>query len=120
MPRRRKPKARIRLTAAEMRGAAAKGGELLGEALDILTERMAPDSIAANRRARGRGSQLSALEQLMVMAAAALYFQKPKFIAKRFGMHKRTVQRVLATPVYEKFRTRVLDHAIDDWCGRQW
>lgn len=79
---------------------------MLAEAVAMTKDRMETDA-RTERRKGGRGSQLTALEQLAIMWAGIRYRQSARAIATRFGMHRDTVRRVFATNVYRKAREEV-------------
>jgi hypothetical protein len=95
-----------RMTTAEIRLAAKRIVPLAKQALARLVERCVElskeEKHAAPRRPPGRGSQLTATDQLLVMFTAQAMSNNPQVIATFTGFNVRTVRRVLSSTKYRK------------------
>lgn len=112
MPRKRVDRASPALRHRDALDAAGDLADVMEAALDRALSQIQRGSVGS-RRPRGRGAALSTLDQLTVMFYAAGYGESVKAIARTLGMHKRTVRRVLAMPIYAKFHERVMLEVLD-------
>lgn len=112
MPRKRVARASPALRHRDALDAAGDLADVMEAALDRALTAIPHTGVGA-RRPRGRGAALSTLDQLVVMFLASGYGDSVKAIARKLGMHKRTVRRVLAMPIYAKFHERVMLEVLD-------
>lgn len=111
MPSKYVRRAKIKYSTAELKAAAEAIVPVASYVVQQLVDRCVAMSRhgedRAPRRSRGRGAQLQASEQLLVMFFAQVVTNRPREIADALGMHPRTVARVLASKKYEKVSTVV-------------
>ena len=89
-------------------------GEIVAQAAQIILDRSVLNGQAAQRRPRGRGSQLSGVMQVAIIAAGTVFGVSIREIAKRLGMHRKTVRRVLSTRIAQKFKEEAHEYAIGE------
>ena len=110
---------RLRWSSAHVSKAADSAAELLEAVTTAVMQRAIPGE-AAPRRKCGRGSQLPPAVQCAVMYHAGVLGHGTRTIARTYGMHRSTVQKVLATSTYQEFRKRVIKWTLDRLLDDDW